>query len=1624
MPDSETPQGWSYDFSKVLAWELDRLDGKPIPTPEGTTPVAGEAGQGAQMAQAVQVGETEQKQASDIPKDSDTARKAEPNIEKKNAQTEGARDKEGDERQCDSDVIARAHDKQLVGLAFSGGGIRSATFNLGVLQALARLKLLGKFNYLSTVSGGGYIGSWLMAWMKRRGVPDVRAQLRPERGRQAGGSEVSEIHFLRRFSNYLTPKLGWLGADMWTVIAVYVRNLVLNLIVLSSAFAGLLMLPRLVAFLSRFLSQLPSWLVAHGAPFRADELKLVGFVFLTVGAFGALIYAADRIVGSMRYFDVAAEKNAGREVIKDFELLKEGWRDKAGKSLPNAFGDADAGFSWHNQPLEDFVLDLHFQFTGDGFANIFVWTPVAPGGAEPKVGEAVTVRIAGPDQMGPPTAAINCQEPVRPAPIEPDWNELEITAVDSRCTVRVNGQTVNTARINLRGRIDKGDPLSGVLAIERQRVKFKKLIVTKIEPASVTGATQGDVQRRIVLPLFLAAFVATFLFGFGDQLMGSSVGDEGHVPMRHWLGLAPIGTPWPCWLCGLITGAFSALAVLGARIRWAYFHNRKKIFSETWAVLPAVFAIFIAAGFGGILAWWFFNVFTGCTMWEVLVWGPPALVAAFLAMTFLLLGLLGRLMRDERREWWSRLSAWLLIYSLGWIGLFGVAFYGPVLLRQIADWGRVALGTITASWLLSTLWGLIVARGAETGRERSSGVTDLVANVAPYVFVAGFVLLLSGGVDALLAHLSNQPHREGVGLVADQWRVLYDTDPIWLGGLIAFSALIAFGLSLCLDINQFSMHMLYRNRLGRCYLGASNRLRRAQPFTGFSPDDDLELAELAEPDALQFSGPHAAPYPIINAALNLVGGQELAWQQRKAASFVFTPFFCGYEFPELPPGYCRTAAFANKSIFSRDPTPITLATAMAISGAAASPNMGYHSSPAPAFLMTVFNVRLGWWLGNPRKKDGYERSGPLNVVGRLICELFGLTDEKGRYVYLSDGGHFENLGVYELVRRRCRFIVACDAEEDRTFGFGGLGNAIEKCRSDFGIDIDINVEAIRHRAEKGYSNCHCAIGQIRYSRVDRNARDGILVYVKSSLTGDEPTDVLRYAAANAGFPHQSTGDQWFDESQFESYRVLGFHIAENVFGALGDRVKLAKITTEDLFVELAETWHPPSSAPPDAFTRHTQTTVRIYDELRKNEHLSFLSAQIYPEWWVMKDSKNPPDTLRPLYEQMPGDEERKAGFYLCNSVLQLFEDAYVDLNLEDEYDHPDNRGWMNLFKHWSWAPMFRVTWTICASNYGARFQTFCERHVGLKIGRVKVPPVDFGKPVIQPDVNAPYAWDSEIDAISRRIEAAIWLWLLQLPVGSKMIADAALKANEEEPESKPPSEKKDMEEKALAEAKQLVGDSLAMTRSHVHVPKGSGRKDEEWFAAATLLELCRRTGVSVAKKKEWADTVVSFVLYYGAIIAKRFARPDFKNELNAIERDLIKFFFIYNPSLAASAEIRRLEVTPDPNDKTESKPTERNLHFPFGFVILAKTKRGDETTELTRLVYFRVQDHVRRMGLARNALAEMIRKDSALQPDLRKMHPEAHEVPTDKDQARFMRLWDSVSNTTQQGKTLPVVAST
>jgi hypothetical protein len=163
-------------------------------------------------------------------------------------------------------------------------------------------------------------------------------------------------------------------------------------------------------------------------------------------------------------------------------------------------------------------------------------------------------------------------------------------------------------------------------------------------------------------------------------------------------------------------------------------------------------------------------------------------------------------------------------------------------------------------------------------------------------------------------------------------------------------------------------------------------------------------------------------------------------------------------------------------------------------------------------------------------------------------EMFGLTSENERWVYLSDGGHFENLGIYEMVRRRCRVIVVSDAGSDPKYDFDDLGNALRKIWIDLGVRIDfVGLDRLkkrfRRRPTPAQDQPYWAVGRIRYHDADSAGEDGLLLYIKAGLHGTECMDVLSYAATHKEFPHESTANQFFTESQFESYRALGFEIA-------------------------------------------------------------------------------------------------------------------------------------------------------------------------------------------------------------------------------------------------------------------------------------------------------------------------------------------------------------------------------------------------------------------------------------------------------------------------------------------------
>jgi hypothetical protein len=569
---------------------------------------------------------------------------------------------------------------------------------------------------------------------------------------------------------------------------------------------------------------------------------------------------------------------------------------------------------------------------------------------------------------------------------------------------------------------------------------------------------------------------------------------------------------------------------------------------------------------------------------------------------------------------------------------------------------------------------------------------------------------------------------------------------VWLllGGLI-LTAIVA---STRINVNEFSLHHFYKNRLVRCYLGASNSAdgrRTPNLLTGFDPRDDFPLSVLqADPPRAEGGAAYLGPYPIVNATLNLNTGAELAQQERKAASFVFTPAFCGFDPPssreslrEVDRAERGMDAHAYRSTrgYSQPAGP-QVGTTVAISGAAANPNWGYHTSGPMAFLLTVFNARLGWWLGNPRWRDASRHSGPKFALKYLLAELLGQTTARTKFVNLSDGGHFENLGLYELVRRRCRFIIVSDSEEDAGLTFGSLGGAIRKCRADFGVEIDIDPSPIQKGAN-GFSRVHCVVGRIRYPEpeqafvarmteglepIDSPSQtwsQGWLLYLKSSLTGDEPADVLEYRSRFSEFPHQSTADQFFSESQFESYRRLGYHVFRSAFEEVRvpgqapapdavvehtsrpyDPALLERYPLVATFQELTRKWYASLPVSGEAASRLADAYVTIMARLARDESLAGLYRELLgtaPQSPMPGRTGGPPDPALIA-----------AGIEL----VQLVENVYTEFGFESPFNehNPRNAGWMNLFRQWMRSDiLYGQIWPHIARTYHPFFQRFVNR---------------------------------------------------------------------------------------------------------------------------------------------------------------------------------------------------------------------------------------------------------------------------------------------------------------------------
>jgi predicted acylesterase/phospholipase RssA len=343
-----------------------------------------------------------------------------------------------------------------------------------------------------------------------------------------------------------------------------------------------------------------------------------------------------------------------------------------------------------------------------------------------------------------------------------------------------------------------------------------------------------------------------------------------------------------------------------------------------------------------------------------------------------------------------------------------------------------------------------------------------------------------------------------------------------------------------IDVNANSLHQFYRDRLVDAFLlDPKKKWDEINKNRNVAANDFL-LTEISPVDT---------PYHLINTTLNVPGSPRANRRGRNGDFFLLSRNFVGSEVT----GYVETADV--KEFWTGD-----IGTAMAISGAAAAPNMGIASLRPLAFTLALLNVRLGRWFPNPQQLGKFGKHLNWPRPRYFLAEAFFRARETFRYVFLSDGGHIDNLGVYELLRRRAAVIIVVDGEADGELDFPSLVQLQRLARIDLGVRIRLPWGEIKRHtrqasdeiaAEKGRTmnpGPHAAVGIIEYpGETGAEAEAGVLIYLKASLTGDENDYVTDYKKRNPDFPHETTLNQFFSEEQFEVYRALGFHISNRLF---------------------------------------------------------------------------------------------------------------------------------------------------------------------------------------------------------------------------------------------------------------------------------------------------------------------------------------------------------------------------------------------------------------------------------------------------------------------------------------------
>ncbi|MDA5193179.1 hypothetical protein NYP16_04310 [Alphaproteobacteria bacterium LMG 31809] len=929
-----------------------------------------------------------------------------------------------------------------MGVAMSGGGIRSATFNLGLLQALSRYGLFSHADYLSTVSGGGYLGSAISSLCATAPKPEDVAIV------------VSGV-----------PLSGRLSAGVQTVDGCWRLS--------RNDLDGLrLMVPSGGALDIRLTAHATLVEGALDQDLRADLLRVIlrpagavpdGFSCVADRRDDCQGLHVTRTGESSGALDLPLHIHTEAFPFNHQPGVKEGdafhhLRDSSNYLVPREFL---AG------------LRLPALFLRGLMINLLIILPLVV------VAALTTLWVSSGslrEAMDTDEVTLTLDSKVEPwlSEAKPGKYVVDLAGVIDARAVGYSGPRPDRVAVV---QIARGLDVEGKTARDPHGVV---VAVAEHPRLNVTVTDGAELPAEITLRLWRES---------GDSITPATM-DPISALLDRTLQWVRSGTL-----------AFLALLALYPLLEWLSRQRGR----PSWRTRDIV----TRYGAGGALM---------AILLTTLILSQPLAIYyyhEFSSIKLLSLGDAGEVMTTI----WTALTALGVLFSgslaersagiRGRIALQVLGAMGPVVIwlfyLNICRWALVP--ETAPDWLLSAGLALDVARHSTHGG--LLGEAGAVMNSIGYWLGDAF-RWADDGSEWL-------PHSERITIVY---------------GLVA--VLIAVVTQFFYDVNASSFHGFYRDRLSKAYL-----FNIWRPYANGKPrqNDRQSLSGLDD---------RRAPYHLVNTTMNVQHSKTANMRGRNGSNVVMSKAYVGGQLT----GYRETQEMEELH------PALDLGTAMAISAAAAAPNMGSLTIKGLTFALTLLNVRLGYWLPHPNAYSGAWYRKPfigrlsrllmhpfLRVTPRhLLKEMVGALSEGGLHVNLTDGGHLENMGLTELLRRRCRVVIVCDAEADPDMCFQGFADAVRMARIDLGVTIEIDIDPLRLAGTSSVSQSHAAVGRINYG----DDEFGYLLYFKSTLTGDENVYVEKYLAKDATFPHQTTADQFFDEEQFEAYRSLGYHVAESV----------------------------------------------------------------------------------------------------------------------------------------------------------------------------------------------------------------------------------------------------------------------------------------------------------------------------------------------------------------------------------------------------------------------------------------------------------------------------------------------